>query len=128
MASQTVTPMMKLLSELLTSWQEPCGPKLIVGDFNASIRRLPTLQEEIAQGNQWDIRAIASAFGAANDQPTCKAPNSSQWTRRDYVIANNQAKDLVHTFKNGYDSNLQTHAVINLELKRRLPNSTIRCC
>ena len=53
--------------------QQPKGPKMIVGDFNASISSLPLLQDSILIGELFDIGAIASQYGEINCENTCKA-------------------------------------------------------
>ena len=76
---------------------QPDGPHFIVGDFNADVAHLPALgamlqSTDDEEHNLWfDIGGNADIWGGIPAEPTCKAPNTTTATRRDYVIANRLA-------------------------------------
>ena len=61
--------------------QQPSGPKVFVGDLNASICTIPTLNAMINEfdneGNKewYDLGSHADQFDQPVNEGTCKAPN-----------------------------------------------------
>ena len=99
------------------------GPYFIVGDFNATISKLQSLQNAILNGEVIDVGAQASVFGGLNSQETCKAKPDSIGTRKDYVLASPSAYDLIHSFKVDDNALLKVHDVLQLELKVQMPET-----
>ena len=63
---------------LQDSGLQPPGPKLYVGDYSASLKRLPTLYGEIQDNKLVNVGGIASAYGGKDDDYTCIANNTSK--------------------------------------------------
>ena len=97
--------------------EQEVGPKLIVGDFNASIHRLPSLEQAIREGKYTDVGSIASNFKGVDNDTTCKASEKCKATRRDYVIANTEALSLIDTFKIDHDAHVPVHDIIQVQFK-----------
>ena len=95
---------------------QPKGPKVVVGDLNASVVSLPLLQECVLKGELIDIGAIASDFGGTNCECTCRANTKSRETRRDYVFANREARNIISDFKVDRTANTLTHAILKLSI------------
>ena len=102
-------------------WLQPKGPKLIVGDFNASISTLSPLAHAIEQGVLYDIGANASKYGGMDCEDTCKANYKSKDTRRDYAIANRECERLITNFQVDRGAHTHTHAILEMELQN-VPN------
>jgi hypothetical protein len=96
--------------------QEP-GPTFIVGDINASIHNIASLQQAIDRGTLIDLGARASIFGGIDNQETCKAKPTSKGNRRDYVFTNQMGYDIVQHFEVDSESSLKVHSVLILDLK-----------
>ena len=96
---------------------QPPGPKLIVGDLNASIEKLWVLKDLVDQGALFDIGAIAAKYGGVDAQVTCKAHNTEKETRRDYVFANKDAESLITAFEVDDGSLFSVHKVLRVGLK-----------
>ena len=97
------------------------GPKLFVGDFNGSIHTFPTFNSEIRNGQLHDIGAIASGFGDVDNDTTCKANSLAKATRRDYVVANKKAMDVIDTMVVDHDPCFSVHDVLKITFKAEAP-------
>ena len=76
-----------LLDAVTNEWDSlPPGPKMLCGDFNCDLEDLPDVSRRLHDGTLIDLGAQAFLFGHETCQPTCEAHNSSQSTRRDYVL------------------------------------------
>ena len=49
------------------------GPKIICGDFNCDIDKLPSLVDALQDGGWYDLGAMASAWGGLDNDTTCEA-------------------------------------------------------
>ena len=77
----------------------PPGPKLLVGDLNCEgAEDLTHLQTLIDEQGWVDIGKHADKYGQPASQPTCRAPNSTVKTRRDYIYANPEALAIIKHF------------------------------
>ena len=100
---------------------QPDGPKFVVGDGNAATAditslnlALPTPEEET---HAWhDLGALAELWGQTPCEPTCKAYNANQPTRRDYVFANTFGFELVENFEGSWKDLYAVHATISFTL------------
>ena len=61
-------------------------PIMIVGDLNADVEDLLLLYDLVKEHRWRDFGASANIWGGEAKQPTCFALNSSEATRRDYMI------------------------------------------
>ena len=77
---------------------QPEGPKTISGDLNASLCRLPSIDNDIKSGVLFDLGACASRFGGTDNENTCSANLFAKASRRDYAIVDRAAFDLVDNF------------------------------
>jgi hypothetical protein len=83
---------------------QPDGPQYIMGDLNASVPDLASLQMALEETDDdhfhaWhDIGAMADLWGSIPNEPTCRADNAKRATRRDYVIANTVGLGLIENF------------------------------
>ena len=102
------------------SIQDP-GPKLIAGDLNTVISRLPSLEDALRSGMLIDLGATASRFGGIDCEATCCASHQAKATRRDYVIVNKQADELVESFRVDHSVGLPVHAVLKVVFKEHAP-------
>ena len=108
----------ELMSYVLQDMEsQPAGPKFIVGDLNAEIHNLPSLHGAIQKGTLKDIGANSAKYGVPNYTPTCQANSNSKETRRDYILANKQADDLIHDFKVIKGDLFSVHSVLRLEIR-----------
>jgi ribonuclease HI len=92
---------------------------MISGDFNASVNRLPTLQAILQEGHWTNLGEVASAYGGVNNDYTCQANCNASKTIRDYAILNQEALDLLHSFKVDHDSGLPVHGVLQLAFRSK---------
>ncbi len=97
------------------------GPKLIVGDLNGSLATFVAFYEIVRSNQLYDIGAMASAFGGKNNDTTCKANGKAKATRRDYVIANWQARQMIDTIVVDHKPCFLVHDVIELTFKGKAP-------
>ncbi len=104
--------------------QQDPGPKMIVGDLNGSLPSFVSFHEHIKEGHLFDIGACASSFGGIEKDTTCKANANAKATRRDYVIANQQAKDLINTMVVDHTPAYPVHDVIRVTFKAEAPHYT----
>ena len=103
--------------------QDP-GPKLISGDGNASVYRLPVIQDMITSGKIIDIGSIASMYGGIDNDTTCKVNANCKATRKDYVFANPEAHSLIDKFEVDHCSLIPVHNVIRVIFKGEAPVHT----
>ena len=89
-----------------------------------SLNVFPSFFDQITTGALFDIGAMASDFGGVDDDYTCKANAKSKASRRDYVIANNRAKNLIHTMKVDHNAGFLVHDVITVTFKENAPKNT----
>ena len=92
------------------------GPKLLVGDYNATTNRINALKKAIQGGTLFDIGADCNRFGSKNCEWTCQANSNSQKTRRDFVLANAQGRNIISDFQVIHDTGIKTHSVIRIVL------------
>ena len=97
------------------------GPKLIVGDFNGSLAAFVAFNVIIKSNQLYDIGAMASAFGGINNDVTCKANGKAQATRRDYVIANLQARQMIDAMTVDHKPCFLVHDVIEIVFEKKAP-------
>ena len=100
------------------------GPKIIVGDFNASISNLPSLERQIQCGNLLDLGSFASMYGGVDNDTTCKAQPEARATRKDYAMANPCAYDIIDKFEIDHDSLIPVHDIIRIIFKGSRPRKT----
>ena len=100
---------------------QPAGPKMIVGDFNATVDRLPSLKEASLQGDFLDVGSIASSFKGVDNDTTCRATHLATPTRRDFVFANDEAKDLIDKFEVDHDAQIPVHDILTVTFKDKAP-------
>ena len=84
---------------------QPDGPQYIMGDLNASVPDLVSLQMALEETDDdsvhaWhDVGAQADIWGSIPNDTTCRAPNAVKTaTRRDCVIANTVGFGLIEGF------------------------------
>ena len=97
--------------------EQPHGPVLIVGDVNASTRKISKLAYELEQTNFIDVGAQAEKYGNPNEDYTCLAHGAKNANRRDYVFANPEAFELIEDFKVDHDAGFDVHDAIKLKIK-----------
>ena len=100
------------------SAHHPPGPRLFVGDLNCEgatdLSHLKTLVEE----HGWiDIGLHADKYGQPIATPTCKSPNATEKTRRDYIFANPEALAIIKHFYVIDDLLFPVHATLRLILR-----------
>ncbi len=100
------------------------GPKLVVGDLNGPLEAFIGFHMSIKSGKLVDIGAIASAFGGVDGDTTCKANSKSKATRRDYIIANKAAEDLIDIMTVDHDPQFPVHDVLRVTFKATAPQHT----
>jgi hypothetical protein len=101
--------------------QDP-GPILIMGDINAPINRIPSLQAALQQGLWRDLGASASHNGGGEAQGTCRATTpGAMLTRRDYVFVNDRAFNMIESFDVDHDALLPVHSVLRVMFKGERP-------
>ena len=96
--------------------QEP-GPTFIVGDINASVHNIASMQQAIDRGSLISLGARASTFGGIDDQETCKATPTAKGNRRDYVVTNQMGYDTVCHFEVDSECSLKVHSVFIFDFK-----------
>ena len=102
----------------------PKGPKMIVGDLNASVQNLPHLNEIIQEGNWFDLGARATLYGASiNCEPTCKANAGAKASRKDYAIANAEAEQLIGRFYVNDATDIPVHSIFEITFKEKAPTN-----
>ena len=100
---------------------QPDGPKFVVGDVNATTADIMSLNLALltpdGETHAWhDIGALAELWGQTPCEPTCKAYNANQPTRRDYVIANTEGLELVESFEVNWKDLFAVHATIQFTI------------
>ncbi len=78
-------------------------------------------QESINNEDLIDIGAIASGFGGKDGDTTCKANSKSKATRRDSVVANSVAKELIDSMVVDHYVNFPVRDVIRVTFKQSAP-------
>jgi len=102
--------------------QDP-GPILITGDLNGPLDRFPSLENAIQQGEWIDVGANASVNGGVQPIGTCRSSTpGARLNRRDYVIANDRALNLIESFEVDSNALLPVHAVIKVRFKGHRPD------
>ena len=97
--------------------QHPPGPRLLVGDLNAEPEDLVQLMHMTTEEHWVDIGKHADKWGKQPEQNTCKAPNATDATRRDFIFANNEALALIKDFQVIDDQLFPVHATLRLILR-----------
>ena len=97
------------------------GPQFVVGDNNATTAGIMTLNLALQTPNEerhaWhDLGALAELWGQTPCEPTCKAYNAEQPTRRDYVFANTEGLEIVEHFEVSWKDLYAVHATISFTL------------
>ena len=100
---------------------QPDGPKYIMGDMNATIADIMSLNLAIltpeGESHAWhDVGALAELWGQTPSEPTCRAYNAKHATRRDYVIANTEGFELIESFEVNWKDVFAVHATIQLTI------------
>ena len=101
-------------------------PIFIVGDLNATLDRLPPMQDAINQGKFYDLGAIASKYGGTDNMPTCKNNETTIATRRDYVLANAWGQKPVKNHRIEWVKGLPTHAIISIDFHECIPDQKVQ--
>ena len=91
---------------------QPPGPMLILGDFNGNLHNFSGISTELAQGGLVDVGAQAARYGTTPADYTCTAHHAATPTRRDYLLANPIAYDLITHFDVHHSSSLPVHDVL----------------
>jgi ribonuclease HI len=94
-------------------------PFLIAGDVNATVARIPALQEAVDDGIITDVGAFASTLGGVDNAPTCQAHSLAEKTRRDYVFACSIAMKYINSFHVDWAGNFPVHAVIRISFNSK---------
>ena len=93
----------------------PQGPMMIVGDLNGDTQNFRAVQEALQTQELLDVGAHASKWGSTPADYTCKAPGARKPTRRDYILANPTAFDMIGHFHVDHQGLLQVHDILHLE-------------
>ena len=89
-----------------------------MGGFNASVPDLASLHMALETNNDYnlhawhDVGADAEIWGSTPNEPTCRANNVKQVTRKDYVIANTICFGLIESFQVAWDEVYKVHVSI----------------
>ncbi len=97
----------------------PAGPKFIVGDINGTLKSFTTFHSEILEHTLFDLGEVGSAYGGIDKDVTCRATASARSTRRDYVLANSEGKDIVDTLIVDHNPCFLVHDVLRLTFKQQ---------
>lgn len=95
----------------------PCA-ELICGDLSCVPKDLLTGNKMVSELGWTDLGAEADRWGKCKDQPTCKANKDSTPTRRDVMMTNSLATELVVDFCVRVDPEFKTHSKLSVVLKK----------
>ena len=90
---------------------------LIVGDFNASEGKLPTLTQMVTENGWTDCGGKAVLWGGIANQTTCRAGPNTKTSRIDFVIANEAIFPAIKGFQVDYCDIFKKHQVMQLKLE-----------
>ena len=105
---------------------QPAGPVMIVGDINGNLSDFKALQEAVQRGSLLDVGAHAQRWGRTPNDYTCKAPGAKQPSRRDYILANAEAYELIEDFEVDHNSHLLVHDILTMKLNVPSPTKKTR--
>jgi Exonuclease III len=94
--------------------------KMIAGDLNASVAKLPTLKD-LLENRGWADTAGDDAiiWGAEPNVATCKASSKAQASRIDYIVVNPELARAVRSVKVDVTDTFPQHQPITIEIARR---------
>ena len=72
---------------------------MIIGDVNASSRRIPKMVELIDEEGWTDCGKQAHMWGGISCQPTCRAGKHTRQSRIDYVLVNESMLPAMRVFQ-----------------------------
>ena len=64
------------------------GPKMIMGDINATTDALPTILQMMAEGGWTDVGGVTHLCNGEPNKPTCHANDNAKESRIDFIFAN----------------------------------------
>eukprot|EP00973_Karenia_brevis_P061011 8483536-Karenia_brevis.AAC.1 len=104
----------------------PPGPKVLLGDLNADVGDLPTLQGQVDCGKLFDLGQHAQLFGGQAFAPICFPPNSGTPSRRDYVFVTPDLIPFVHAFQVlDIDVPVHKHLSVHLQIPKTMPTKLV---
>ena len=97
--------------------QQPKGPAFIVGDLNGDQDTFPALSDKLQEG--WlNVGAQESRWGKQANDYTCRAPNATNPTIRDYIVSNREANELIVNYKVDHEAE-PLHSILRMTIRTR---------
>ena len=93
-----------------------CGPTCIVGDVNADLADIHSLQSLIIDLGWIGLGAKARIWGQPDNEFTCVTANTKVPTRRDFVLANPELFPLVTNFGVVHGNVFPTHSILRFRV------------
>ena len=95
----------------------PSAKCLIIGDFNATEGKLPTVDFLTTSKGWTDCGANASKWGGIDRQATCQANDNAKPSRIDFVLANEAILADIRGFQVDYCHDFKSHHPMQLKLE-----------
>ena len=89
---------------------------MIVGDYNASSRRVPKMVQLIDEQGWTDCGHQAAIWGGVPCQPTCRAGTHTKQSRIDYVLVNTPLLPAVKGFQTDTCDDFHKHQPNQLKI------------
>ena len=108
----------ELISILRSELQamEP-GPKMIMGDVNASTEDLPTILQMLSEEGWTDVGSVAHLCDGIPNRPTCHVNATAKESRIDYIFVNQYLLPAVEECKVGMEDSFATHRPLKVRIK-----------
>ena len=116
---------------------QPPGPRCIVGDINGDMCNFRALQDLLDYEGWTELGQKANIWRGTPNQHTCIAPGTSAPTRRDYVLVNTEALQLVTGFEVLHQQHFLVHSFLQVTftppkhdrktVKEVKPNTMTQC-
>ena len=114
-AMERTNDMLKIIKDDIK--RQPKGPVLILGDFNCTITRIAEISDDLDAKDLIDVGSQADKFGNKKDDATCLAHGAKRPTRRDYVLANPDAFNMITNFTVDHERGFDVHSVLKFSVK-----------
>ena len=114
-AMERTNDMLKIMKDDIK--RQPKGPVLILGDFNCTITRIAEIHDDLDAKDLIDVGSQADKFGNKKDDTTCLAHGAKRPTRKDYVLANPDAFNMITNFTVDHERGFDVQSVLKFSMK-----------
>ena len=93
------------------------GPKMIMGDINATTDSLPTILQMMAEGGWTDVGWVAHICNGEPNRPTCHANGDAKESRIDFIFVNEYLLPAIEECWVDEENIFATHRPLGVRIK-----------